>query len=1182
MLKQLDDEISRIDITDVVSIKVGGDLRWTGRAKFPGAPRPRSIVIFQLGDEVVAMSAFCPHEQANMAEGRFVAPYVIECPLHQNTYDLRTGVIKTFKVQLEGEHMHLLWRRAANEPVAPTFSQQTQVAARSDDERTRTLEHELASLRDAARVREAHVVETLRQMDGMLHEVEEKKRAVEASHGELQKLNEFVTRVTDAMGEVLIVIDPRGAVREVNSRFTSLLGFARDEVVGKDLSSLVGAAANDNDGASELRRALLSGQKEAELEARLLAKSGAGIEHLLRIAPLYGRGGKREGAVLVGTEIEGLKAAQRELHSAYGRVQNLLDNMRQGVFVVVPSGEIIEPVSRYSAEVFGGNVVGKNVFDVLYADIPRDGEVFGGLETAFLTTFGAEEFQWDLMADLLPHRVVRRRTDAADEVAILKVEYCPLRDAQGLMFQLMVVVEDVTKVESLEREKQTGERRTQILEELAKNRTEDLRGFFGAAYEQLRDARRALDTHGDAETRTLMYRQLHTLKGNARVLGLTLIAQATHEAENVASVLKGTESLRHGSLERSREAVLAVQRQVSEYGDVAERILSLPNDLEARAIAELHGATSALDAHYSALCADVGREEARAAHARLCESTRACRDAAEAIGCDAVRHAARNLEHALTIAASELPAPSAGVLHELRLAQQAVIEAAIAQRLAKPSAAGHSLATSSWTALYLDAYALTQAVLVEPRTTEQRLTVQRAAERARSAAGALQAEYVAALVSVVEDAPESAEGTASAAAALRALWRHLALHSTLESLALVRPEERRILADALSRINGTDQTLVSLLDAGGVRIGTLVGFIGALRRKGISARSAFGVLGTVFGSEAGQAARLFISTRELEDLPELLSRVDARTSARAFDTWLGELGTPLARLPAPPHLGFAYLQKLDVLGLVRAVRDLALGNFQRLFDRVHTLEVMAYHYTQVMQALGRFKESRSELELEQLERSITHLLDVPVVPSLYKYYGMVAEIATRLGKRVAIQVHGDVRAALPRDTLYVLHDALVHLIRNAVDHGLEPSPERTGQGKPAQGIIDVGCRDTGSALVLELRDDGRGIDPAKIIKKARELGLIDENRAAQLSPREAVELVFLPHFSTAGSVTDISGRGIGMDAVRDSLAKIGATLSIDSQVGRGTTFTITIARSARQLPALHASLPNHEETRCRR
>jgi two-component system chemotaxis sensor kinase CheA len=313
----------------------------------------------------------------------------------------------------------------------------------------------------------------------------------------------------------------------------------------------------------------------------------------------------------------------------------------------------------------------------------------------------------------------------------------------------------------------------------------------------------------------------------------------------------------------------------------------------------------------------------------------------------------------------------------------------------------------------------------------------------------------------------------------------------------------------------------------------------------------------------------------------VLAGVDARTSPRAFDAWLSELGSPLARLPAPPQVGFAYLRQLDVVGLVRAVRDLALGNFQRLFDRVHTHEVMAFHYTQVMLALSRYKHTRSELELEQLERSITHLLDVPVVPSLYKYYGMVAEIGTRLGKRVALQVHGDVRAALPRDTLYALHDALVHLIRNAVDHGLEPSPERVEHGKPAQGIIDVSCRDAGGALVLELRDDGRGIDPAKIVKKARELGLIDEARAAQLSPREAVELVFLPHFSTAGSVTDISGRGIGMDAVRDSLAKIGATLTIDSHVGRGTCFTITIARSTRQLPAVHASVPSEEEMRCR-
>ncbi|MFM2420724.1 MAG: hypothetical protein RL385_5447, partial [Pseudomonadota bacterium] len=235
MLKMLEEDIARIDISDVAPLKVAGSLRWKGKAKFPGTPRPRSIVVFQLGEEMVAMSAFCPHEQADLSEGRFVEPFVLECPLHQNTYDLRTGAIKTFRVDMEGERMFLLWKRGTNELVVPNFNQ-VKLGQRSEDERQKTLELELSALQAAAKAREAHVTDTLRQMEGMIREVEEKQRAVEASHTELAKMNEFVKRVTDTMSEVLVVLDTKAQVREVNERFTGLLGYARDEVQGASLA----------------------------------------------------------------------------------------------------------------------------------------------------------------------------------------------------------------------------------------------------------------------------------------------------------------------------------------------------------------------------------------------------------------------------------------------------------------------------------------------------------------------------------------------------------------------------------------------------------------------------------------------------------------------------------------------------------------------------------------------------------------------------------------------------------------------------------------------------------------------------------------------------------------------------------------------------------------------------------
>jgi two-component system, chemotaxis family, sensor kinase CheA len=223
--------------------------------------------------------------------------------------------------------------------------------------------------------------------------------------------------------------------------------------------------------------------------------------------------------------------------------------------------------------------------------------------------------------------------------------------------------------------------------------------------------------------------------------------------------------------------------------------------------------------------------------------------------------------------------------------------------------------------------------------------------------------------------------------------------------------------------------------------------------------------------------------------------------------------------------------------------------------------VMDYHYAHLRECFSEFKSERDEGAFAALESAVASLLHAPLVPAFYRYYTMVDDIAARLGKSVRLHVYGDRAASLPRERLSSLSDALVHLLRNALDHGIEPPAERRERGKPEQGFIELVARLIDGALCIQVGDDGRGIDPERVKKKAVETGLVDEQVAAKLSPREAVELVFLPHFSTAGEVTDISGRGIGMDVVRESLTQIGATIAIDTQVGRGTTFTIMVETS---------------------
>ena len=163
-----------------------------------------------------------------------------------------------------------------------------------------------------------------------------------------------------------------------------------------------------------------------------------------------------------------------------------------------------------------------------------------------------------------------------------------------------------------------------------------------------------------------------------------------------------------------------------------------------------------------------------------------------------------------------------------------------------------------------------------------------------------------------------------------------------------------------------------------------------------------------------------------------------------------------------------------------------------------------------------------------------------------------------LGKRVELRISGDSSIAVPRDELYVLQDALVHMLRNALDHGIEPPGVRVTAGKSEIGIIGLDCACDDGVTTVQIHDDGRGIDPDQVGRRVVELGLRTAEEVAALSREETVRLVLLPHLSTAAVVSDISGRGIGMDVVATNLAKIGARLDIHTEVGRGTEMTITL------------------------
>lgn len=191
-------------------------------------------------------------------------------------------------------------------------------------------------------------------------------------------------------------------------------------------------------------------------------------------------------------------------------------------------------------------------------------------------------------------------------------------------------------------------------------------------------------------------------------------------------------------------------------------------------------------------------------------------------------------------------------------------------------------------------------------------------------------------------------------------------------------------------------------------------------------------------------------------------------------------------------------------------------------------------------------------DLQSLVMSVRMM---PVETVFMRFPRMVRDLAQALGKQVDLRIVGE-DTELDRTVIDELGDPLVHMLRNAVDHGLEVPDERTAAGKRPTGTVVLEARHAGSSVVIEVRDDGRGMDPEALRASAVRKGMMDRERAAALSDAEALELVMLPGFSTAATTTDISGRGVGMDAVRERIMSLGGSIEITSAPGDGTTFTV--------------------------
>lgn len=311
-----------------------------------------------------------------------------------------------------------------------------------------------------------------------------------------------------------------------------------------------------------------------------------------------------------------------------------------------------------------------------------------------------------------------------------------------------------------------------------------------------------------------------------------------------------------------------------------------------------------------------------------------------------------------------------------------------------------------------------------------------------------------------------------------------------------------------------------------------------------------------------------------ESVATLKSRFDGIGEVASFDvdvykeaaTPVVDAADPSAKAPQPADVAGAPSQKRQESNQTVRVDVARLDELMNLvgelvIDRTRVAQIgsaLAARYTQdesieaLSETVGHITRITSDLQDQLMKARM-----LPIETVFNRFPRMVRDLSQKIGKEVKLDLIGG-ETELDRSVIEVIGDPIIHILRNSVDHGVETPDEREKAGKPRSGQIRLSARHEENHIVIEIEDDGRGIDVERVRKKAVQSGLLTADAAERLSERETLNLIFASGLSTAATVTEVSGRGVGMDIVKSNIQKLGGLVEIETVLGKGTRTTMRL------------------------
>ncbi len=843
-------------------------------------------------------------------------------------------------------------------------------------------------------------------------------------------------------------------------------------------------------------------------------------------------------------------------------ISNLMHNMRQAVFSIDSKTEVVSPVSRYSNTVFDDDIVGKSIYQILYQEIEPGSQLMAQAKMGLVSTFGEDELQWMMTADCLPSQVNRKLKNPATRVLedrILKLTYTPLWNKEEKLQNIMIVAEDVTEIEMLRQEAIKKQGEIAVIQGMIDLDKADLNGFLEDSQNKLNEAKSQLPyLSQQAESRQLLFRILHTLKGNSRMYGLNVISEVVHHVENTVVEINQSfadkEPLRDGMLSSLEDGLTKIEGVYANHSRVAKKLFGITDRFGSKKEELFHKSISALEIGIDPI-QDPPGDGLDNSQKQLEKSISQALDCADYFN-----------SQELATSLNDFRTKLKGSIVDLRTSLFKVGENYCITAMKSGYGIEYPKDHAKWISMFQKLVEVSESydkacqgrpdVTFFSNISQDLAWVFNLAEAEGFLFPRLQYGKIISHASLLN----SAEHIRSLRPILVSLWRHMVSVFAIDATCNLDQKQAQQLSDIFFQLLSAKDSISTILDNAPPNNLLFVSFLRSLARK------------QYLPSQFFATSEKFLDLTSAENIVEyFVGSVKDRGALEAFFTATKAVSNekrPLDKMLDGTNLWAlrGLMSDSGFYGSLRfdCVRILA-GQFGSVSDEANeepAVEMSVRLFSEISSKVGALQQGLSTStastlveQVKALQGALKQALDFPVKSVCKKIAPMIKELAHRLDKEIQFKVTGD-DIYVEKEQSYQLRDALVHVIRNSLDHGIEPRTERQQLGKSEKAVIEINCKKHNNGMELCIMDDGRGINVDRLTEKAISLGLLTKAEATLLSEEARLQFIFTPNLSTKEEVTDLSGRGVGMDAVKKTVESLGGQVSVSTKAGIGTEFRI--------------------------